>query len=61
MDKVYNFKSVSEYNAFNNHDTMHPLVSVLDFSKAKKRTGSTELADVLKKPCTTGSPYRKLT
>ncbi|SHN36961.1 AraC family transcriptional regulator [Chitinophaga sp. CF418] len=40
MDKEYYFKSVNEYNAFNNHDTMHPLVSVLDFSKAKERTGS---------------------
>lgn len=40
MDKVYNFKSINEYNAFNNHETMHPLVSVIDFSKAKERTGS---------------------
>ncbi|SFD82324.1 Helix-turn-helix domain-containing protein [Chitinophaga sp. CF118] len=40
MDKVYNFKSINEYNAFNNHETMHPLVSVIDFSKAKERTGA---------------------
>lgn len=40
MNKGYNFKSISEYNAFNNHETMHPLVSVIDFSKAKERTGS---------------------
>ncbi len=40
MDKEYNFETISQYNAFNNHDTLHPLVSVIDFSKAEKRTGS---------------------
>lgn len=40
MDKVYNFRSINEYNAFNNHETMHPLISVLNFPKAKERTGS---------------------
>jgi AraC-like DNA-binding protein len=40
MDKAYNFRTIDEYNAFNNHDTLHPLVSILDFSKAKARTGS---------------------
>lgn len=40
MSKEYNFQSISEYNAFNDHETMHPLVSVIDFSKAKERTGS---------------------
>jgi len=40
MEKEYNFKTISEYNSFNNHETLHPLVSVIDFSKAKKRTGS---------------------
>lgn len=40
MEKAYNFKTISEYNSFNNHETLHPLVSVVDFSKAKKRTGS---------------------
>ena len=40
MAQEYNFKTVSEYNAFNNHETLHPLVSVIDFSKAKKRSGS---------------------
>ena len=40
MEKEYNFKTVSEYNAFNNHETLHPLVSVIDFSKAEKRSGS---------------------
>ncbi len=40
MNKAYNFDTVSQYNAFNNHETLHPLVSVLDFSKAHRRTGS---------------------
>ncbi len=40
MEKAYNFDTVSKYNAFNNHETLHPLVSVIDFSKAKERTGS---------------------
>jgi AraC-like DNA-binding protein len=29
---------VSEYNALNNHKTLHPLVSVIDFSKANPRS-----------------------
>ena len=33
------FNSISEYNDFNNHDTLHPLVSIIDFSKAEVRTG----------------------
>lgn len=40
MQKEYSFQTISEYNAFNNHETFHPLVSVIDFSKAKERTGS---------------------
>jgi AraC-like DNA-binding protein len=39
MEEVLNFDTVNKYNAFNNHDTCHPLVSVIDFSKAKIRTG----------------------
>ncbi|SCD19572.1 Helix-turn-helix domain [Proteiniphilum saccharofermentans] len=39
MEKVLNFDTISEYNAFNNLETLHPLVSVIDFSKAKERTG----------------------
>lgn len=39
MEKVLNFDTISEYNAFNNHETLHPFVSVIDFSKAKERTG----------------------
>ena len=40
MEKVFNFNTVSEYNSFNNHETLHPLASVIDFSKAEPRTGS---------------------
>jgi len=40
MEKEYNFKTINEYNAFNNQETLHPLVSVIDFSKAEKRSGS---------------------
>lgn len=35
----YNFKTVSNYNDFNQHETFHPLVNVIDFSKADLRTG----------------------
>ena len=31
------FDTISEYNAFNDHETLHPLVSVIDYSKAKPR------------------------
>ncbi|MFV8343523.1 helix-turn-helix domain-containing protein [Flavobacterium sp. XS2P39] len=40
MEPVINFETISEYNAFNNHETLHPMVSIIDFSKAKERTGS---------------------
>lgn len=33
------FDSIKSYNDFNNHLTLHPLVSVLDFSKADQRHG----------------------
>ena len=35
MEKVLEFESVAEYNALNDHETLHPLVSVIDFSKSK--------------------------
>ncbi len=38
MSKVYKFDSVTGYNALNEHETLHPLVSVLDLSKAKPRS-----------------------
>lgn len=31
------FETITEYNIFNNHETLHPLVSVIDFSKASPR------------------------
>lgn len=34
------FETISDYNAFNNHETLHPLVSVVDLSKADPRQGS---------------------
>jgi AraC-type DNA-binding domain-containing proteins len=40
MEQAYKFDTVNQYNAFNNHETLHPLVSIIDFSKAKERTGS---------------------
>jgi len=40
MDKILRFESVSDYNAFNNNETLHPLVSVVDLSKAAPRQGS---------------------
>ncbi|MEQ8926287.1 MAG: helix-turn-helix domain-containing protein [Fulvivirga sp.] len=39
MSDHLNFDSIKAYNDFNNHPTLHPLVSVLDFSKAKPRRG----------------------
>src|SRR6185437_1914017 len=40
MDNVLRFNTVTEYNVFNNNATKHPLVSVVDFSKANPRQGS---------------------
>lgn len=40
MSNVVNFNTVDDYNKFNNHETTHPLVGIIDFSKAHKRTGS---------------------
>lgn len=39
MKELRNFDSISEYNAFNQHETLHPLVSVIDFLKAHPRHG----------------------
>ncbi len=40
MEQAYNFDTIAQYNEFNNHPTLHPLVGIVDFSKAKERTGS---------------------
>lgn len=38
MEPIFKFDTVSEYNDLNNHETLHPLVSVIDFSKAEPRS-----------------------
>jgi AraC-like DNA-binding protein len=37
MEKIVNISSISDWNAFNNHKTLHPLAAVIDFSKATAR------------------------
>lgn len=34
MDDIISFNSIGEYNAFNNLETLHPLVSVVHSSKS---------------------------
>lgn len=38
MERIFRFDTVTQYNALNNHETLHPLVSIIDFSKANPRT-----------------------
>jgi AraC-like DNA-binding protein len=40
MSTIVNFDTITQYNNFNNQETFHPLVSIIDFSKANKRTGN---------------------
>lgn len=40
MENLRRFERVSEYNAFNNHETLHPLVNVIDLAKADPRQAS---------------------
>ena len=37
MDTIINFESIKEYNAFNNQETLHPLVSVVHLDNADPR------------------------
>jgi AraC family transcriptional regulator, transcriptional activator of pobA len=37
MASMRRFETISDYNAFNNHETLHPLVTVIDFSRANPR------------------------
>ncbi len=37
MEEIINFKSITEYNNFNNNETLHPLISVVDLNKANPR------------------------
>lgn len=38
MERIFRFDTVAEYNALNNHKTLHPLISVVDLSKANPRS-----------------------
>lgn len=40
MNNLRRFETINEYNAFNNHETLHPLVNIVDLSKANPRQGS---------------------
>ena len=40
MDNMRRFETINDYNVFNNNETLHPLVSVVDLSKANPRSGS---------------------
>ena len=40
MDYMRRFETINDYNVFNNNETLHPLVSVVDLSKASLRQGS---------------------
>jgi AraC family transcriptional regulator, transcriptional activator of pobA len=40
MDNIRRFETVNDYNVFNNNETLHPLVSVIDLSKANPRKAS---------------------
>jgi AraC family transcriptional regulator, transcriptional activator of pobA len=37
MEEILKFETVGQYNAFNKNSTLHPLVSVVDLSKAEPR------------------------
>ncbi|HEX3081454.1 MAG TPA: helix-turn-helix transcriptional regulator [Puia sp.] len=37
---IRRFETINDYNVFNNNPTLHPLVSVVDLSKAAPRAGS---------------------
>ncbi len=40
MDNIRRFETVNDYNVFNNAETLHPLISVIDLSKANPRKAS---------------------
>jgi AraC family transcriptional activator of pobA len=39
MDSIKRFETIHDYNEFNNNETLHPMVSVVDLSKANPRQG----------------------
>ena len=40
MEWIRRFETINDYNVFNNNETFHPLISVVDLSKAAPRQGS---------------------
>lgn len=40
MSNMRRFETINDYNVFNNNETLHPLVSIVDLSKAAPRQGS---------------------
>lgn len=40
MDNLRRFETINDYNVFNNNKTLHPLVSIVDVSKASPRQAS---------------------
>ncbi len=40
MDTIRRFETVDDYNIFNNNETLHPLISLVDVSKANPRKAS---------------------
>ena len=40
MENIRRFETVNDYNVFNNNETLHPLVSVVDLAKADPRKAS---------------------
>ena len=40
MENMIRFETINDYNTFNNNETLHPLVSIVDLSKANPRQGS---------------------
>lgn len=40
MVSIRRFATINDYNVFNNNETLHPMVSVVDLSKADPRQGS---------------------
>ena len=38
MENIVRFETITQYNDFNNAETLHPLISVIDFSKAHERS-----------------------
>jgi AraC family transcriptional activator of pobA len=40
MANIKRFETIYDYNVFNNNETLHPLISVVDLSRANPRQGS---------------------